>query len=376
MLEALKTAETESAIVAVLAGSGKVRDMVNAYEELTGREYLGRTVAISRADVAMNVAVEIMHVREEESFKALSVLEKYEYLQNASNYEQNVKTPLCTESELEEIAHKLGVERESEGKLTLQCRVMDGLKLSKLKAMLARDAGVIEIYAQLIEMSRDALTEAALSAGIRNQKNIVDALMEHYKTERATRLIKSVRESESAERAREVLKGVDTCLLERVAVLAGEDFYERCAEVKAKEISRGELIDWVISWILYQLGKETPLIVKMMGVRNVKNAYTYIRGMRTIKMMLLGNVLAEDVKESLPRLGIDELKGMSAGLGMYVDFDCEDKEMAEGLRNMVASEIFFLRVGKKKIADYLSEDEKEMYADYLAGNPRIVGRSW
>ena len=50
--------------------------------------------------------------------------------------------------------------------------------------------------------------------------------------------------------------------------------------------------------------------------------------------------------------------------------------MAEGLRNAVASEIFFLRVGKKKIADYLSEDEKEMYADYLAGNPRLVGRSW
>ena len=121
---------------------------------------------------------------------------------------------------------------------------------------------------------------------------------------------------------------------------------------------------------------EDALKAVLRGVRKVKNAYTYIRGMRTIKMMLLGNVLAEDVKESLPKLCLDELKGMSARLGMAVDFDCEDAEMAECLRNSVASEIFFLRVGKKKISDYLTEDEKEMYVDYLASNPRLVGRSW
>ena len=173
-----------------------------------------------------------------------------------------------------------------------------------------------------------------------------------------------------------VKRRIDLFSLQRVAEKAGADFHERIAEVKAKEVSREELIEWAISWILDRIGKETPLIVKMMGVRKVKNAYTYIRGMRTIKMMLLGNVLAEDVKESLPKLGLDELKGMSAGFGKPVDFDCEDDEMAEGLRNLIAGEIFYLRVGKKKIADYLSEDEKEMYADYLADNPRLVGRSW
>ena len=41
-----------------------------------------------------------------------------------------------------------------------------------------------------------------------------------------------------------------------------------------------------------------------------------------------------------------------------------EAEMAEGLRNSVAGEIFFLRVGKKKIADY------------LACSPRLAGRSW
>ena len=185
-----------------------------------------------------------------------------------------------------------------------------------------------------------------------------------------------MKEAESPEKAREILKGIDTLMLERVGELAGSDFHERIAEVKAKEVSKGELIDWAVMWILDRVGKETPLIVKMMGVRKVKNAYTYIRGMRTIKMMLLGNVLAEDVKESLPKLGLDELKGMSAVLGKPVDFDCDDEEMAEGLRNLIAGEIFYLRVGKKKIADYLSEDEKEMYADYLGGNPRLAGRSW
>ena len=376
MKEALKKADTESAIMAVLAECGKVRDMVKVYEELTGLEYTGRTVAISRSDLARNIADEILHVREEESFKALSVAEKYEYLQSATNYEQNVKTPLCTKAELEEIAGKLGVDSDSEGKLTLQCLVMDGLKMSRLKAMLARDAGMMEIYSLLLEMSRGALTEAALSAGIPSKGDTVDALMEHYKTERASRIFKAVKEAGSADEAREILKKTDTGMLERVAELAGKDFHERCEEVKAEEVSKDELINWAISWILDRLGKETPLIVKMMGVRNVKNAYTYIRGMRTIKMMLLGNVFAEDVKESLPKVGIDELKGMSAGFGKPVDFDCEDREMADGLRNAVASEIFFLRVGKKKIADYLSEDEKEMYADYLAGNPRLVGRSW
>ena len=380
VVEALKTADTESAIEAVLTDCGKVRDMVSAFEELTGREYLGRTVAISRRDLARNIADEIQHVRVEEKFQALPVAEKYDYLQNATNYEQNVKTPLCTKAELEEIARMLGEKSEDEGKLVLQLRVMDGMKVSKLKRLLSEDAGIVEIYALLIEMSREALTEAALSAGIMvetgNTWTLVDELLDHYKEERATRIFTAVKEANSAEKAREILKKIDTAMLERVAVLAGEDFYEMCAEVKAKEISREELIDWVISWVLYRLGKETPLVVKMMGVRDVKNAYTYIRGMRTIKMMLLGNISAEDVKESLARLGIDELKGMSAGFGMYVDFDCEDKEMAEGLRNTVASEIFYLRVGKKKIADYLSEDEKEMYADYLAGNPRLVSRRW
>ena len=375
-VEALKMAETESGIVAVLMDCEKASDMVRAYEVLTGREYAGRTVAIRRTDLALNIADEIMHVRGEEKFIALSVSEKYEYLKCATNYEQNVKTPLCTKAELEEIAHKLGVKSESEGKLTLQSRVMDGLKVSKLKALLARDAGMMEIYSVLLEMSREALSEMALSAGIRSESNVVDCLMEHFKAERASRIFKSVKEAESPEKAREILKGIDTLMLERVGELAGADFHERCEEVKAKEVSKEELIDWAISWVLDRLGKETPLIVKMMGVRNVKNAYTYIRGMRTIKMMLLGNVLAEDVKESLPKLGLDELKGMSAGFGKPVDFDCEDDEMAEGLRNLVAGEIFYLRVGKKKIVDYLSEDEKEMYADYLAGNPRLAGRSW
>lgn len=69
--EALKTAESEEALKAVLMESGKVREMVKAYEELTGREYSGRTVAISRSDLAENIVAEIKHVGEEESFKAL-----------------------------------------------------------------------------------------------------------------------------------------------------------------------------------------------------------------------------------------------------------------------------------------------------------------
>ena len=355
--------KTEEAVKALLMKCEKVRDMGEAYEELSGREYAGRTVAISRCDLAMNVAGEIMQVREEEAFKALTVLEKYEYLESAGNNEQNKKTPLCTKAELEEIDSKLGVRSEGEGKLVLQCRVLDGLKQSRLKVLLSEDADIIEIYRLLLEMSPDALMETALLAGISSEgiaMGLVEDLMEHYKTERASRLLEAVKGTGSAKEARELLKGIDTYLLERVAELVGEDFHERIVEVKAEEATREELVEWAVSWILERLGKETPQIEKMNGVMDVKNAYTYIRGMRTIKMMLLGNVLAEDVKRSLPKLGLDELKGMSARLGMAVDFGCEDKEMAEGLRNFVAGEIFLLRVGKKKIADYMSEDEKEL----------------
>lgn len=378
ILEALKTADTEKALKAVLMEIGKVREMVKAYEELTGREYSGRTVAISRSDLEQNIADEIKHVREEESFKALSVEEKYDYLKCATEYELNVKTPLCTKSELEEIATKLGVTSEIEGKLTLQSAVMDGVNILKLKTLLSEEADILEIYGLLIRMSREALSEAAQSAGIRSESDsweLVDKLMEHYKAERAAKIFEAVKEAGNPQKAREILKKTDTLLLERVAELAGEGFHARCAEVKASEVTEEELIDWAVSWILQVLGIETPLIVKMVVVRKVKNAYTYIRGMRTIKMMLLGNISAEDVKESLPKLGIDELKGMSARLGMRVDFDCGEKEMAEGLRNVVAGEIFLMRVGKKKIADYLTSEEQEMYADYLACNPRLVGRS-
>lgn len=379
ILEALKTADTEKALKAVLMESGKVREMVKAYEELTGREYSGRTVAISRSDLEQNIADEIKHVREEESFKALSVEEKYDYLKCATEYELNVKTPLCTKSELEEIAKKLGVTSEIEGKLTLQCAVIDGMNMMKLKTLLAEEAELNEIYGQLMMMSREALTQVAQSAGLTSESSgweLAGELIKHYKAERALKILKSVKEVGSPEKAREILKKTDTLLLERVAELAGEGFHARCAEVKASEVTEEELIDWAISWILQELGIETPLIVKMVVVRKVKNAYTYIRGMRTIKMMLLGNISAEDVKESLPKLCIDELKGMSARLGMRVDFDCGEKEMAEGLRNVVAGEIFLMRVGKKKIADYLTSEEQEMYADYLACNPRLVGRSW
>ena len=379
ILEALKTADTEKALKAELMESGRVSEMVKAYEELTGREYSGRTVAISRSDLAQNIADEIMHVREEESFKSLSLAEKYEYLKDATEYELNVKTPLCTKPELEEIAHKLGITAENEGKLTLQCAVIDGMNIVKLKKLLAEEAELNEIYGQLMMMSREVLSEAAQSAGITSERSgweLAGELIEHYKAERALKILKAVKEAGNPQKAREILKKTDTLVLERVAELAGEGFHARCAEVKASEVTEEELIDWAVSWILQVLGIETPLIVMMVGVRNVKNAYTYIRGMRTIKMMLLGNISAEDVKESLPKLGIDELKGMSARLGMRVDFDCGEKEMADGLRNVVAGEIFFMRVGKKKIADYLTSEEKDMYADYLAGNPRLVGRSW
>ncbi len=383
----VKEADSEDAVKAVLWSCGEERDMARLYKAVTGSAYTGRMAGKKREEVVSGMALQIMTERENEKFKALSVEEKYEELKTQDDIMKRL--PACTTAELEELALKAGVDvvkyaskPEREKRVILAESIEDKMDISRLEKMVMEEAGMSEVFSMVIKMSREALSEVALSARIicegeyHNAWVLGEKLMEHYKAERASRILKSVKEAESPEKAREILKGIDTLMLERVAELAGADFHERCEEVKAKEVSKEELIDWAISWILDRLGKETLLIVKMMGVRNVKNAYTYIRGMRTIKMMLLGNVLAEDVKESLPKLGLDELKGMSARLGKPVDFDCDEAEMAEGLRNVIAGEIFYLRVGKKKIADYLSEDEKEMYADYLAGNPRLVGRSW
>ncbi len=383
----VKEADSEDAVKAVLWSCGEERDLARLYKAVTGSAYTGRMAGTKREEVVSGMALQIMTERENEKFKALSVEEKYEELKTQDDIMKRL--PACTTAELEELALKAGVDvakyaskPEREKRVILAESIEDKMDISRLEKMVMEEAGMSEVFSMVIKMSREALSEVALSARIicegeyHNAWVLGEKLMEHYKAERASRILKSVKEAESPEKAREILKGIDTLMLERVAELAGADFHERCEEVKAKEVSKEELIDWAISWILDRLGKETPLIVKMMGVRNVKNAYTYIRGMRTIKMMLLGNVLAEDVKESLPKLGLDELKGMSARLGKPVDFDCDEAEMAEGLRNVIAGEIFYLRVGKKKIADYLSEDEKEMYADYLAGNPRLAGRSW
>ena len=379
----VKEASSEDAVKAVLRSCAGVRDMARVFKAVTGLGYAGRMAGVKREDVNAGMAHQIMIEREKEKFTALSIDEKYEELKTHDDT-MNVLLA-CPTAELEELAQRAGAdtgkyagkpEREKREKLAES--IEDKMDIARLEKMVGEEAGMNEIYRFLMLMSLEALTEAALSAGIKAESTweLADILLEHYREERALKILEAVKEAGSADTAREILRKSDTSVLERVAEKAGADFHERIAEVKAKEVSREELIEWAISWILDRLGKETPLIVKMMGVRKVKNAYTYIRGMRTIKMMLLGNVLAEDVKESLPKLSLDELKGMSAGFGKPVDFDCEDDEMAEGLRNLVAGEIFYLRVGKKKIADYLSEDEKEMYADYLAGNPRLVGRSW
>ena len=383
----VKEADSEDAVKAVLWSCGEERDMARLYKAVTGSAYTGHMAGKKREEVVSGMALQIMTERENEKFKALSVEEKYEELKTQDDIMKRL--PACTTAELEELALKAGVDvvkyaskPEREKRVVLAESIEDKMDISRLEKMVMEEGGMSEVFSMVIKMSREALSEVALSARIigegeyHNAWVLGEKLMEHYKAERASRILKSVKESESPEKAREILKGIDTLMLERVGELAGADFHERCEEVKAKEVSKEELIDWAISWVLDRLGKKTPLIVKMMVVRNVKNAYTYIRGKRTIKMMLLGNVLADDVKESLPKLGLDELKGMSAVLGKPVDFDCDDEEMAEGLRNLIAGEIFYLRVGKKKIADYLSEDEKEMYADYLAGNPRLVGRSW
>ena len=106
-IETIRRAATEEEVKAVLLESGKVKDMAEMYEAVTGYAYCGRFVGVKKETIASDMASQIMRMRETGAFKTLSVEEKYEELKKLSDLPRELS--LCTMLELEEIAGQLGI---------------------------------------------------------------------------------------------------------------------------------------------------------------------------------------------------------------------------------------------------------------------------
>lgn len=263
--ETLKAAETKEALEAVLIGFPKVHNMVTAYTLLTGQEYTGRTRGVSRTDLARNIADEILRVREIERFKGLSVEEKYEELK--AQDDRKKKLHACTVDELEALAENGGVDAslyvnkpEREKIEILEKSIEDKMDIARLERMISEEAGTSEMYSLVSKMSREALTEVALSARIiakgeyHSAWALSDKVMDYYRREIATRTFSAVKEAVSAEEAREILRKADSHTLSEVGKKAGSDFSERVAEKREETPEPANLIEWAIEWILEKLG--------------------------------------------------------------------------------------------------------------------------
>ena len=200
-VETIRTAGTSEEVKAVLLGSARVADMAEAYQAVTGYSYSGQLRGISREEIASNMASQIMTMKGNGFFKALSVEEKYEELKTLKELPR--KLCLCTMGELEAIA------------------------------------GILEIdeaeYANKSGYEKKSELESQITVKLEVKK------LEELKT------------AGSHEEMREMLKECDTSRLAEIARMVGSDFWERIAEAR-EEHSGAELIDWAIKWILERLG--------------------------------------------------------------------------------------------------------------------------
>ena len=122
-VEAIKTAETTEVIREILLNCGKVRDMVNVYEEASTESYSGRVIGISKEEIANNMAHIIITRRENTKFKCLTVEEKFAEITATDCYQLPRKLHCCTVDELKTIAEKLGIDtKEITGEKEYQTR--------------------------------------------------------------------------------------------------------------------------------------------------------------------------------------------------------------------------------------------------------------
>ena len=200
-VETIRTAGTVEEIKAVLLGSARVTDMAEAYQAVTGYSYGGQLRGISREEIASNMASQIMTMKGNGFFKALSVEEKYEELKTLKELPR--KLCLCTMAELEAIA------------------------------------GILEIDE----------AEYANKSGYDKKRELESQITVKLEVKR----LEELKTAGSHEEMREMLKMCDTSRLAEIAKMVGSDFWERIAEAR-EEHSGADLIDWAIGWILERLG--------------------------------------------------------------------------------------------------------------------------
>ena len=200
-VETIRTAGTSEEVKAVLLGSARVADMAEAYQAVTGYSYSGQLRGISREEIASNMASQIMTMKGNGFFKALSVEEKYEELKTLKELPR--KLCLCTMGELEAIA------------------------------------GILEIDE----------AEYANKSGYDKKRELESQITVKLEVKR----LEELKTAGSHEEMREMLKMCDTSRLAEIAKMVGSDFWERIAEAR-EEHSGAELIDWAIGWILERLG--------------------------------------------------------------------------------------------------------------------------
>lgn len=125
-VEAIRTADTVETIAEALRKCDEVKDMRAAFEETVGEKYFGKTVAIKKDELALNMALQIMCRRENEAFKALSLAEKCARLSEINPFDAPRYVHQCEMEELKEIADMLGVKADYDGENILQAKMSYG----------------------------------------------------------------------------------------------------------------------------------------------------------------------------------------------------------------------------------------------------------
>lgn len=114
-VSSVKSADTVESIAVILTGIARVKDMLEVYHAVTGDEYVGKRVGISREELAHNLARGIDRKRKMKAFQEMSVEDKYIHLTMRVRIDEAMSLVWsCRVSELKAICEMLGVEAEDD----------------------------------------------------------------------------------------------------------------------------------------------------------------------------------------------------------------------------------------------------------------------
>ena len=228
----IKSAETPELIRLALTKCTKA-EMVEVYEELSGRKYPKKISGERKAELVSNICKLWKQAQDEAEFQSKSLEEKLAVMKAFSRETRPAYIKLCTDAELESIAEELGILADVKGmRESLQYAVMKEIavqeEISRIEGILSGNDGAL-VISELSIAQEATLERLMVKNGLKVSREdlppklrMVEELYKNYQAMQAKSKSVRVYEPESSEESYSDLAGADSAseqdiLLERDA---------------------------------------------------------------------------------------------------------------------------------------------------------------